>query len=93
MKRSVLFLLLTAVLGSTAFPAAAQTEAGANEAMGSLRIDRDPVLQSMAGAGFAMTSTSQAYAAFGNPAAAAFSSKKLEAGLSYGSWSPRYAAG
>ena len=93
MKRPVLFLLLTAALCSTAFPAAAQTEAGANEAMGSLRIDRDPVLQSMAGAGFAMTSTNQAYAAFGNPAAAAFSPKKLETGLSYGSWSPHYAAG
>ena len=93
MKRSVLFLLLTAILGGTALPAAAQTEAGANEAMGSLRIDRDPVLQSMAGAGFAMTSSSQAYAAFGNPAAAAFSPKKLEAGLSYGSWSPHYTSG
>ena len=93
MKRSVLFLFLTAALCSTALPAAAQTESGANEAMGSLRIDRDPVLQSMAGAGSAMTSTNQAYAAFGNPAAAVFSPKKLEAGLSYGSWSPHYAAG
>ena len=93
MKRSFLIPILTAVLCHAAFPAAAQVEAGANEAMGSLRIDRDPVLQSMAGAGFAMTSSSQAYAAFGNPAAAAFSDKKLEAGLSYGAWSPRYAAG
>ena len=90
MKRSVLCILLTGILGLAAFPAAAQT--GANEAMGSLRIDRDPVLQSMAGAGFAMTSSSQAYAAFGNPAAASFSPKTLEAGLSYGSWSPRYAS-
>ena len=93
MKRSFLIPILTAVLCHAAFPAAAQVEAGANEAMGSLRIDRDPVLQSMAGAGFAMTSSSQAYAAFGNPAAAALSAKKLEAGLSYGAWSPRYAAG
>ena len=93
MKRSFLILILTAALCNAAFPAAAQVEVGANEAMGSLRIDRDPVLQSMAGAGFAMTSSSQAYAAFGNPAAAALSAKKLEAGLSYGAWSPRYAAG
>ena len=90
MKRSILLILLTGFL--TAVPAAAQVQAGANEALGSLRIDRDPVLLSMAGAGFAMTSPSQAYAAFGNPAAAAFSSKKLETGLSYASWSPRYAA-
>ena len=92
MKRSVLFLILGAALCRAAFPAAAQVEAGANEAMGSLRIDRDPVLQSMAGAGFAMTSSSQAYAAFGNPAAAAFSTRKLETGLSYGAWSPKYAS-
>lgn len=88
----MLFMLLAGVLCRAAFPAAAQVQAGANEAMGSLRIDRDPVLQSMAGAGFAMTSSSQAYAAFGNPAAAAFSPKTLEAGVAYGSWSPRYAA-
>jgi len=92
MKRSILSILLAGALCGVAFPAAAQTEAGANEAMGSLRIDRDPVLLSMAGAGFAMTSTSQAYAAFGNPAAAAFSPKKVEAAVSYGSWSPHYTA-
>ena len=92
MKRSVLFILLAGILFRAAFPAAAQTEAGANEAMGSLRIDSDPVLLSMAGAGFAMTSSSQAYAAFANPAAAAFSPDKLDAGLSYGAWSPHYAA-
>ena len=93
MKRSVLSLFLAGFLCLPAVPAAAQDAAGANEAMGSLRVDRDPVLLSMAGAGFAMTSSNQAYAAFGNPAAAAFSPKKLEAGVSYGSWAPKYAAG
>ena len=82
MKRSVLSLFLAGFLCLPALPAAAQDAAGANEAMGSLRVDRDPVLLSMAGAGFAMTSSNQAYAAFGNPAAAAFSSQKLEAGVS-----------
>ena len=86
-------LFLAGFLCLPALPAAAQDAAGANEAMGSLRVDRDPVLLSMAGAGFAMTSSNQAYAAFGNPAAAAFSPKKLEAGVSYGSWAPKYAAG
>ena len=93
MKRSVLSLFLAGFLCLPALPAAAQDAAGANEAMGSLRVDRDPVLLSMAGAGFAMTSSNQAYAAFGNPAAAAFSPQKLEAGVSYGSWAPKYAAG
>ena len=93
MKRSVLSLFLAGILCLPALPAAAQDAAGANEAMGSLRVDRDPVLLSMAGAGFAMTSSNQAYAAFGNPAAAAISPKKLEAGVSYGSWAPKYAAG
>ena len=93
MSRSVLSLFLAGFLCLPALPAAAQDAAGANEAMGSLRVDRDPVLLSMAGAGFAMTSSNQAYAAFGNPAAAAFSPKKLEAGVSYGTWAPKYAAG
>lgn len=85
-------MLLSGLLGSAAIPAAAQTDAGANEALGVLRIDRNPVLLSMAGAGSAMTSTSQAYAAFGNPAAAAFSDKTLETAVSYASWSPHYTA-
>ena len=93
MKRSVLSLFLAGFLCLPALPAAAQNAAGANEAMGSLRVDRDPVLLAMAGAGFAMTSSNQAYAAFGNPAAAAFSPQKLEVGVSYGSWAPKYAAG
>lgn len=93
MKKIILFpLLLIALTCGFASQAVAQTTVGATEAMGSLRIARDPVLLSMAGAGSAMTASNQAWAAFGNPAAAAFSTKKLEAGFSYAGWAPHYAS-
>lgn len=63
------------------------------EAMGGLRIERNPALLGMAGAGTSSTSVSMAYAAFGNPAASAFVSKSVEAGVSYASWAPQYTAG
>lgn len=72
--------------------AAQETGVGATEAMGSLCIPRDPVVVSMAGAGSAMTVSNQAWAAFGNPAAAAFSPRTVEGAVSYASWSPKYAA-
>ena len=93
MKMKKLILILWATFGCGFFvTVAAQTTVASNEAMGSLRVERDPVLLSMGGAGSAMTVSSQAWAAFGNPAAAAFSKKKVEAGVSYASWAPQYAA-
>ena len=91
MKKPIM-ILLAALSCGFATTLSAQTTLGVNEAMGSLRVDRDPVVLSMAGAGSAMTASSQAWAAFGNPAAAAFSTKKVEAGVSYASWAPQYAA-
>ena len=90
MKKFVLILLAALGCGLASTAAAQETMAGANEAMGALRVGRDPVVVSMAGAGSAMISSTHAWAAFGNPAAAAFSEKKLEAGLSYAGWAPQY---
>jgi len=93
MKMKKLLILLCAALGCGFVPSLrGQTTLGTNEAMGALRVERDPVLLSLGGAGSALTSTSQAWAAFGNPAAAVFAPKKVEAALSYASWSPQYAA-
>ena len=63
------------------------------EAMGGLRIERNPALLGMAGAGTSSTSVNMAYAAFGNPAASVRVSKTVEAGVSYANWAPQYAAG
>ena len=86
MKKNTLFLALLLALG--VLPLRAQV---GNEAIGALRVDRDPVRLAMAGAGSSLTETGQAWAAFYNPAAAVFSSSKVDAALSYASWSPRYA--
>ena len=64
----------------------------AAEALGGLCVPRDPVLLSMAGAGSSMTASGPAYAAFGNPAAAALAPTTVEAGVSYAGWSPEYAS-
>lgn len=85
MKTKTLFLVLLLTL--SVLPLRSQVR---NEALGVLRVDRDPVRAALAGAGSSLTQTGQAFAAFYNPAAAAFSSSKVEAGLSYASWSPRY---
>ncbi len=91
MKRIHTFSILVLVLSLSGLTLSAQTSAEGNEAFGVLRVDRDPVRMGMAGAGESMTSQNQAFAAFGNPAAAAFSSSKVEAGVSYASWAPHYA--
>ena len=70
-------------------PLRAQT----TEAMGGLRIERNPALLGMAGAGTSSTSVNMAYAALGNPAASAQVHKTIEAGVSYATWAPQYAAG
>lgn len=72
-------------------PLRAQVSASGNEALGALRVERDPVSFATAGAGSSQTTRNQAFSAFGNPAAAAFSPHKVEAALSYASWSPHYA--
>ena len=91
MNRLQFVSLLALVLSLAVLPLRAQVSAGGNEAFGALRVDRDPVRMGMAGAGSSLTTQNQAFASFGNPAAAAFSSSKVEAGLSYASWSPHYA--
>ena len=83
----ILFLLLFPAF----LPLRAQVSAGGNEAFGVLRVDRDPVRMGMAGAGESLTVQNQAFASFANPAAAAFASSKVDAALSYASWSPHYA--
>lgn len=52
-----------------------------------LRLDRSPVYTAMAGAGLA-SSSSTAFAAFGNPAAAPFSNSKFDVTVAYGMLSP-----
>lgn len=52
-----------------------------------IRLDRSPVYTAMAGAGLA-SSSSTAFAAFGNPAAAPFSNSKFDATVAYGMLSP-----
>ena len=85
MKTKSLFLFL--LLALSVMPLRSQVR---NEALGALRVDCDPVRLALAGAGSSVTETGQAFTAFYNPAAAAFSSSKVEAGFSYASWSPRY---
>ena len=87
--RNIVFLTLLCC--AAILPLRAQVSAGANEAIGALRVDRDPVRFAMAGAGSSLTGAGQAFSAFYNPAAAVFSSSRVDAALSYASWSPHYA--
>ena len=93
MKRilSISAILLLCCL--SALSVRGQVSVGSTEVLGSLRMDRNPVLLSMAGAGSTVTEVNQAFAAFGNPAAAALAPTRVEAGVSYASWMPQYLSG
>lgn len=86
MKKTVLLLLMTAAFAAPAF--AQEDIVATNEALGFLRFERNPARVAMAGAGAASKIGGSAYAAFGNPAAAVRSPKKIEAGASYAKWAP-----
>lgn len=81
--------VITFILAFAAITASAQDNNGQGLIFPFLRIDRSPVGTAMAGAGFSTTGENAAYAAFGNPAAAAFMDKKVSAAVSYRMWSPK----
>lgn len=82
MKRlfSVFSLLLAAFTGAFA-------QDGGSEALGFCRIEYDPVYAGMAGAS-AVSTTSGAYAAFGNVAMLPLSERKFDFAASYQGWMP-----
>lgn len=80
MKKLSFVLVFTLLLSGIS--AMAQEPVGQSEAMGFLRIVRDPALAGMGGAGKASVSN-VAYAAFGNPAAIPFADDNVNAGASY----------
>ena len=86
-KIALLFLFALSLSVASMHSLSAQ---GSVEAMGGLRIDRNPAGFALAGAGSSSTAFNMAYAAFSNPAASAFVPKRVEAAVSYASWAPSY---